>query len=170
MPVCTHSSGMFLLLMIKKTKWFNTKAWGLFCRFVFLFYIWCNFNNRHSGNCETVISHFKTTMIRQFLTIFTFAVLCSCGQKGNNTESKVDSISNTTIETITTKPINKQADQGNNCSYDNQVSSLGIGLIIAPSKFEIYSDSLLKDKIANWDMYEDDGKINLCSKFWRCND
>ena len=44
MPVGTHPSGMYFLLMIKKTKRVNTKAWGLFCRFVFLFYIWCNFN------------------------------------------------------------------------------------------------------------------------------
>ncbi|MBB6005221.1 hypothetical protein [Arcicella rosea] len=106
-------------------------------------------------------------MIRQFLIIFILTIFFSCGQRSNISESKIDTIDNSSVDTLSTQPINKQIDQDNDCSYDNQVSSLGIGLIIAPPKFEIYNDSLLNDKIASWDMYEDESKINLCSKFFK---
>ncbi|MEA5406066.1 hypothetical protein VB776_24215 [Arcicella sp. DC2W] len=94
-------------------------------------------------------------------------IFFSCGHRNNNSESKIDTIDNPSVDTFSTQPINKQIYLDNNCSYDNQVSSLGIGLIIAPSKFEIYNDSLLSDKIASWDMYEDESKMNLCSKFFK---
>lgn len=119
------------------------------------------------GSYNVVISHFKTTMIRKFLTILILTIIFSCGQKSNNTESKIDTIEIASVDTSSTRENDKQINQDNNCSYDNQVSSLGIGLIIAPSKFEIYNDSLLNDKIASWDIYEDEGKINLCSKFFK---
>ncbi|HYG39528.1 MAG TPA: hypothetical protein VD908_12950 [Cytophagales bacterium] len=94
-------------------------------------------------------------------------IFFSCGQKSNNTESKIEIIDNASVDNFSSQPINKQIDQDHNCSYDNQVSSLGIGLIISPSRFEIYNDSLLNDKIASWDMYKDEGKINLCSKLFK---
>ncbi|MGB3074736.1 MAG: hypothetical protein WBB36_05425 [Chitinophagales bacterium] len=94
-------------------------------------------------------------------------IFFSCRQKSNNSESKFDNIDIASIDTISAQPINKKIDQDNNCSYDNQESSLGIGLIIAPLKFEIFNDSLLKDKISSWDMYEDASQINMCSKFFK---
>jgi hypothetical protein len=106
-------------------------------------------------------------MIRQYLAIFILTIFFSCGQRSNNIESKIDTIDNSSVDTFSTQPINKQIDQDNNCSFDNQVSSLGIGLIIAPPKFEIYNDSLLSEKIASWDMYDDESKINICSKFFK---
>lgn len=105
--------------------------------------------------------------MKQFLTIFILIIICSCGQKRNINESKIDTIDNPSVDTFPTQTVNKQIGQDNNCSFDNQVSSLGIGLIIAPSQFEVYNDSLLTDKNANWDMYKDEGKINLCSKFFK---
>jgi len=105
--------------------------------------------------------------MRQFLTIFISMIFFSCGQRSNNSESKIDTITTSSVDTFSNEPVIKQIDQDNNCSYDNQVSSLGIGLIIAPSKLEIFNDSLLNHKIANWDMYEDESKINLCSKFFQ---
>jgi hypothetical protein len=106
-------------------------------------------------------------MIRQFIIIFILTIFFSCGRKTNNSERKIYTIDNSAVATFPTQPYNKQIAQENNCSYENQVSSLGIGLIIVPSKFEIYNDSLLKDKIAIWDMYEDESKINVCSKFFK---
>jgi hypothetical protein len=106
-------------------------------------------------------------MIRQFLTILILTIFFSCGQKNNSSESKIETKDNSAVDTFSTQPINQQIDQDQNCSYDNQVASLGIGLIIAPPKFEIYNDSLLNDKIASIDMYEDATKINLCSKFFK---
>ncbi|MFY7734407.1 MAG: hypothetical protein ACOVSR_13050 [Bacteroidia bacterium] len=105
-------------------------------------------------------------MTRPFLIIIILTIFFSYGQIRNYSESGIDTIESS-VETFSTQLINKQIDQDNNCSYDNQVSRLGIGLIIAPSKFKIYNDSLLKDKIASWDMYEDESKINLCSKFFK---
>ncbi len=106
-------------------------------------------------------------MIRQFLTILILTIFFSCGQKNNSSESKIETIDNSAVDTFSTPHINQQIDHDQNCSYDNQVASLGIGLIIAPPKFEIYNDSLLSDKIASIDMYEDATKINLCSKFFK---
>lgn len=106
-------------------------------------------------------------MIRLFFIIFILIIFFSCGKKSNNSESRIDTIDNPSLDTFSKEPINKLIEQDNNCGYDNQVSSLGIGLIIAPPKFEIYNDSLLNEKFASWDMYEDESKINLCSKFFK---
>ena len=56
------------------------------------------------------------------------------------------------------------------CMYDNPVSTLGIGLIIAPDTmpFEIYNDSLLAQKFATLNMDADDfNNMSLCSKFFK---
>lgn len=112
-------------------------------------------------------SHFKSTMNRPFFIIIILIIFFSCGQKSKNSESRIDTIENPYLVTFSKEPINKRIEQDNNCGYDNQVSSLGIGLIIAPPKFEIYNDSLLNEKFARWDMYEDESKINLFSKFFK---
>ncbi|WP_196890193.1 hypothetical protein [Aureivirga sp. CE67] len=49
------------------------------------------------------------------------------------------------------------------CTYDNKVNSLGKGLVILPTSFEIYKDSLLLDKQFDLDMYADE--VELCSKY-----
>src|SRR5687768_15406610 len=54
-----------------------------------------------------------------------------------------------------------------NCSYENGVSDLGVGVIIAPSIFEIFNDSLLTEKLSEINMYEDAGKISFCSMFYK---
>jgi hypothetical protein len=105
-------------------------------------------------------------MIR-LLTLFILTISFSYGQRSNNFESIIGTVENFLVGTFSTQPISNKIDQIKNCSYDNQVSSLGIGLIIAPQKFEIYNDSLLSNKIASWDMYEDESKINICSKFFK---
>lgn len=93
-------------------------------------------------------------------------ILYSCGHKSQITSSKKDNLDNELANTFTTQLNRNQIEQDRNCSYDNQVSSLGIGLIITPSKFEIYNDSLLNDKFASWDMNQDEKK-NLYSKFFK---
>jgi hypothetical protein len=105
-------------------------------------------------------------MKRQFLIILILTIIFSCGQKNTNKESVNDTIVEASIDTSSTLP-NKNLVSKDNCGYDNQVSSLGIGLIIAPSKFEIYNDSLLSEKTASWDMYEDEGRMNFCTKFFK---
>jgi hypothetical protein len=50
------------------------------------------------------------------------------------------------------------------CNLDNEMSSLGIGLIIVPLKFVLYDDSLLKSEPKLVDMYEKyDSLSNVCS-------
>jgi hypothetical protein len=49
------------------------------------------------------------------------------------------------------------------CGFDNPVSTLGIGLVIVPTSFVIYNDSLLTDTFQYINMYQD--KPMICSKF-----
>jgi hypothetical protein len=50
------------------------------------------------------------------------------------------------------------------CNIDNEVSSLGIGMVIAPLKFALYDDSLLRGEPQLVDMYEKyDSLNNVCS-------
>lgn len=52
--------------------------------------------------------------------------------------------------------------------YDNDVSSLGIGLVMAPDKFVLFNDSLLTDTFAKVDMYGAEmGKSTVSSKFYK---
>jgi hypothetical protein len=49
------------------------------------------------------------------------------------------------------------------CSSDNEVLTLGIGIVIAPSEFNIYNDSLLTDKLASRNMYSEDATLqDIC--------
>lgn len=72
-----------------------------------------------------------------------------------------------TLDTSSIKEPSSTINDNVGCEYDNEVSSLGIGLIISPSKFTLYNDSLLTDRFVSKDMYSDNKeKINLCSKFY----
>lgn len=55
----------------------------------------------------------------------------------------------------------------NKCSYANESSTLGMGLILAPEKFTLYNDSGLTDGFADIDMRTDDEVlIPVCPKFF----
>lgn len=52
------------------------------------------------------------------------------------------------------------------CTYDNEVSMLGIGLVIAPAKFEVFNDSLLSKRWITGDMSAGDTILDrVCPKF-----
>ena len=52
------------------------------------------------------------------------------------------------------------------CTYDNEVASLGIGLVIVPTKFEVFNDSLLTERWMTGDLSAGDtGLARLCPKF-----
>src|SRR5687767_8101421 len=51
------------------------------------------------------------------------------------------------------------------CEYDNQVFTLGIGIVIAPPKFTMYHDSLLLKKYGSMDMYSGKNEKAICAKF-----
>jgi hypothetical protein len=100
-----------------------------------------------------------------FLIFITLSCLISCGQQGNKGKGIKNSLSTPSFEVLNKNrvPLNSE----NECSYDNQVSTLGMGLVIVPSNFEIYNDSALSNRYSNWDMYEDEANINVCSKFFK---
>lgn len=57
---------------------------------------------------------------------------------------------------------------GSTCTFDNAVSSLGIGLVIAPRKFEVFNDSLLRERWTVGDMsVEDTALARVCPKFFK---
>jgi hypothetical protein len=55
---------------------------------------------------------------------------------------------------------------GSQCSYDNDVATLGIGLVLAPSQFKLYNDSTLSSIFASYDLDKGESKINVCPKFF----
>jgi len=96
-----------------------------------------------------------------------FFVICfalfSCQHKNNKAISNTEA--SKTIHTKESQSAKKETGTG--CSYDNDVSTLGIGLVIAPSKVDIYNDSQLTNKSASYDMYKDGlNKISICPKFY----
>ncbi len=95
--------------------------------------------------------------------IFICFILLSCQHKRNKVERK-------SLVTKTVAIKNSQSTQNTQsfgCSYDNDVSRLGIGLVLVPSKFEIYNDSLLESRLERYDMDHDSEKINICAKFFK---
>ncbi|MEO6521393.1 MAG: hypothetical protein ABIN91_06945 [Mucilaginibacter sp.] len=70
-------------------------------------------------------------------------------------------------ETLAEKVLSKIAtDTTHEAMYDNPVSSLGIGLIKAPQKFDIYDDSLLTKKYQSIDMGHD-AKFSVSPKYFK---
>lgn len=104
-------------------------------------------------------------MRQSFYTIVILISFLSCRQKQTSTEKTIDTlqtiISEDTIENIKTNPV------GQNCTYENSISTLGVGLVIAPTTFEIFDDSLLTKNFSTINMYEDENKINFCSFFYK---
>lgn len=92
------------------------------------------------------------------ISIVILILLLSCGQGGKKPNETKDSTSITSIDTVSRAAV---------CGYDNQVSSLGIGLVIAPDIFTLFNDSLLTDQFARQEIYtESESNPSICSKFW----
>lgn len=107
-------------------------------------------------------------MKQRFLVFSLLAILLSCSQADNKTasESVIDTLPSLTKDSSGYLS-EKSSPLKRKCSYDNEVASLGLGLVIAPSKFDIYNDSLLTDKLASRDMYSDDDTlVDICPKFF----
>jgi hypothetical protein len=107
--------------------------------------------------------------MRQILYLLPFAiVLIYCANKNESIKNKkLDSLSNAVITPEPREKENKDIETLE-CTYDNGVADLGKGLIISPSKFDIYSDSLLTKKLITVDMYaQADEKMPVCPKFFK---
>ncbi len=106
-------------------------------------------------------------MRNHFLVILILTLLFSCGQKDSSGNVPAESTTISKIKNASYVENEGQINHNIHCRFDNQMSGLGEGLVIVPSKFEIYNDSLLTIKHANWDMYEDESKIDVCPKFFK---
>jgi hypothetical protein len=99
--------------------------------------------------------------MKTILSTLMAILLFSCAgdhQKGQPAILKKDSI------TITHDSSRIVKASPNKCTIDNEVASLGIGLVIAPKTFALYDDSLLTSKPLSVDMNEKtDSLINICS-------
>lgn len=103
--------------------------------------------------------------MRQLLTSILTLFLFSCGQKSDS--KSVHSDTSITIEKESRKREGILLISGQNCAYENDISDLGTGLIIVPSTFEIYEDSLLTRKTLTINMHEEAGKIKVYSFFFK---
>lgn len=105
-------------------------------------------------------------MIRYFKVISLLLVVLSCNQDDLKTADQ-------SADTLTPTPKNPTSGQFktsispvNRCSYDSETESLGSGLVLAPTTFEIYYDSLLINKLATRDMYSENEESfkDMCTK------
>lgn len=91
-------------------------------------------------------------------------LLFSCMQKAKD---EVPPVEKTSTEQQSRAEVASPGIQ-NNCSYANETSTLGIGLILAPAQFTLFDDSLLTHKFADIDMYNDQEALTqLCPKFFK---
>lgn len=99
----------------------------------------------------------------QILFLISF-ILISCRQRKNNNSSTT--IVNDSIEKSETDKISI-SDGNQNCQDENNVSNLGIGIVIAPDELKIYNDSLLSDnfQIISTSNIET-SKIKICPKYF----
>lgn len=95
-----------------------------------------------------------------FVAIY-FALL-SCNHSGNKSSVKSDSSKRYISPTQKESKVKSISP-----FYDNDVSTLGIGVVIAPDKFVVYNDSLLNNKFSSINMYGDEKAIGIYSKFYK---
>ena len=97
---------------------------------------------------------------------WTFTAIClallSCNNSGSKPAIKTDS-----SKTASTRVQKKSNAKSTSPSYDNDVSTLGIGVVIVPDKFVIYDDNLLDNKFKSIDMYGQENAIDVYSKFYK---
>ena len=53
------------------------------------------------------------------------------------------------------------------CMYNNDISTLGMGLVLAPDSFEVYNDSLLLNPYQRLIMHYNGNKAKFCPKFYK---
>lgn len=99
-------------------------------------------------------------MTRPFYILLLLLSLSSCVQKKSKSPNKRQ------LKVPTKSTLKSQSEiDTTGYNYDNEVKTLGIGLIIAPEKFSIFNDSLLTRKYEDIDMNQE--KINIYSKFYK---
>jgi hypothetical protein len=103
---------------------------------------------------------------RQLSYILTLLVLMSCNGETASNDTSRDASTTLTNDTIINKSNDTENDEEIKFDYENPVFSLGKGLIITPTEFELYNDSLLTEQYVSLDMYKDENEIDFYSKFF----
>jgi hypothetical protein len=98
------------------------------------------------------------------LLIFILPVLLSCTRQ-SPTSLQADTVKSVLTDTLTTTKNAETIQATQQCSYENEMPELGIGLIIAPSDFEIFNDSLLTDRFAEVKMHGQQ-VVGICPMFF----
>jgi hypothetical protein len=91
-------------------------------------------------------------------------ILLSCTQQSSTTLS-ADTLKSDSSDTVTTTKSPETIQVTQQCAYENEMSDLGVGLIIALSNFEVFNDSLLTDRFAEIKMYENE-VAGICPLFF----
>jgi hypothetical protein len=106
--------------------------------------------------------------MKPFLITVVIVALISCvnNKQENSEQSKTKNVAAVKDTSNLAKHHNQQ--QLFKCKYENEVSSLGIGLVKAPRKLAVYNDSLLTGKPITIDMQAiaDDTLTSICTKYY----
>ncbi|HEY8896785.1 MAG TPA: hypothetical protein VIM79_18300 [Niastella sp.] len=98
--------------------------------------------------------------MKTVLSSLTAVLLFACNSKNKSEQSvalKKDSI-------VIRHDSNKPVKANPHCTIENEVASLGIGLVIAPNSFALYDDSTLTDKPEFIDMHKQaDSLSGICT-------
>lgn len=105
------------------------------------------------------MKHF--TLLQRAIAVLFFSIcLLACEQPSPQKQAPTDTL-------FVAKPTTAKLPE-NTCTYDNEVSTLGIGLVIAPRKFEVFNDSLLTERWTMGDMSAEDTSLaRVCPKFFK---
>jgi hypothetical protein len=98
----------------------------------------------------------------KILAMLFLTLLISCNNEIPNKSTSKSSVDKNSIDSSTI--VNLLSDE---CNYENNVNSLGIGLIKAPLEFVLYNDSLLSSIYATINIEAEENSINFCPKFYK---
>ena len=105
--------------------------------------------------------------MNNFFPIFILVFAISCKHDGKNDIAKNTTGSSDSTRLAYANIRDKNYPLNQECTYDNEVSSLGIGIIITPGKFQIFNDDKLTSEFADIDMYAGKTGDGICSKFFK---
>jgi hypothetical protein len=100
------------------------------------------------------------------IPLFLLFIVFSCNQPSTNQQLESNALPEL-LEKKDSISITKPQDSTVIYSYENETSTLGIGLVMGIDTMELYNDSLLQNLYVKWDMYQEQPNPTLYSKFWK---
>jgi hypothetical protein len=107
-------------------------------------------------------------MIRNLLALcFAFTLCSSCHKSVTGSLQSTNKKAAVSKDSSASESVYEPVSFSYECQYNNVVSNLGIGLVIAPAVFDVYDDSLLVKKYTRMDMHSGKDPKTICSKFYK---